>query len=131
MKVTEVIVSAGRTFSHPYEQYSNLKPHVTFKATLEPGDDPDAVTKALAAKAEGFIEDHKVMMLDQIRRLHRLSEQEQRMRSLERQISDAQQELVTLRSNKPLLEDKAATVELSDDNDQTDDDRLSERLRRY
>lgn len=31
MKVIEIIVSAGRTFNHPNESYSNLRPQVSVR----------------------------------------------------------------------------------------------------
>ncbi len=39
MVVTEIVVSAGRTFNHPYEQFSILKPSVTLKARIDEGED--------------------------------------------------------------------------------------------
>ena len=40
MKITEIVVSAGRTFNHPYENFSNLRPQVTLKATPDEGESP-------------------------------------------------------------------------------------------
>lgn len=97
MKVTEVIVSAGRTFNDPYESYANHKPHVTLKATLADGDDPEAAVKALQAKAEALAEDHKQLMLQQIRDAHNLSERQREVRNLEAQITCAQSRLNDLR----------------------------------
>jgi hypothetical protein len=51
MKVTEIIVSAGRTFNHPYEDYSNLKPQVTLKATVDDGENFEDAVKELQRKA--------------------------------------------------------------------------------
>ena len=39
MKITNIVVRAGRTFNHPHESYSNLKPEVELTATLDEGDD--------------------------------------------------------------------------------------------
>jgi len=57
MQVTEVIVSAGRTFNHPYESYSNLRPMVTVKARLGPDEDPTKAINQLQALAEKTVED--------------------------------------------------------------------------
>ena len=34
MKIQTITVTAGRTFNHPHEQYSNLRPEVQMTATL-------------------------------------------------------------------------------------------------
>jgi ABC-type transporter Mla subunit MlaD len=103
MQVTEVIVSAGRTFNHPYENYSNLKPQVTFKATLSEGEDVAAVTKELQAQAEGMVEDHKQNMLKSINQLYQLTQAKAEVEGLERQIRSAQHVLETLREDNPQL----------------------------
>ena len=58
-KITEITVSAGRTFNHPHESFSNLKPHVALKVEVLPGEDAGEVAKALQAQAEGLVEDLK------------------------------------------------------------------------
>jgi hypothetical protein len=35
MKINSITVTAGRTFNHPHEQYSNLRPEVTMTATRD------------------------------------------------------------------------------------------------
>lgn len=92
MKVKEIEVSAGRTFNHPYESYSNLKPSVTMKATLDDDDDPVKCTQQLQAKAEELVEDHKRIMLKQ-----------QEVHRLESQIKSAQSELDRLRDGTKAL----------------------------
>jgi hypothetical protein len=52
MKVNEIRVSAGRTFNHPYESYSNLRFDVHLNAKLDEGEDPVAATRQLQAQAE-------------------------------------------------------------------------------
>lgn len=99
MQVTEVIVSAGRTFNHPYEQYANLKPHITLKAVLSPDDDPQKAIRELQAKAEGMVEDHKTMMLQQIKDRYNMTRQQQEVASLEREIQSAQERLDRLRES--------------------------------
>ena len=63
MEITEITVSAGRTFNHPYETYSNLRPGVTVKATLAPGENPTKAINELQALAEKTVEDHKQALL--------------------------------------------------------------------
>ena len=55
MQITEITVHAGRTFNHPYESYSNLRPSLTLRAILTDGEDHLAATKALQAQAEGLV----------------------------------------------------------------------------
>lgn len=99
--VTEIVVSSGRTVNHPYESYSNLKPHVTLKATILPEDDFEVEYKKLHAKAERMIEDHKDTLLAGIRSIHDMREAEREITSLERQINHAQSQLIRLREELP------------------------------
>lgn len=103
MKITEIIVSAGRTFNHPYESYSNLRPQVTLKSTLEDGDNPQQAVKALQAQAEQQIEDHKQRMLAQMEALYELQLAERDIMSLEEQIKKASERLVRLREDRKAL----------------------------
>jgi len=103
MQVTEISVSAGRTFNHPYESFSNLKPHLTLKAALDEGEDPAAVAKDLQAKAEQLVEDHKQNMLKSLEELHNLTLAQQEMMSLERQLKNAQERIDELRKDNPQL----------------------------
>ena len=100
-KVTEIIVSAGRTFNHPHESYSNLRPQVTMKAEVLPGEDPCEVAKALQAQAEGLVEDHKQSMLNSIEELYELSETQARIAGLRSTIERAQQQLNDARKGLP------------------------------
>lgn len=67
MQVTEIEVSAGRTFNHPYESYSNFRPHITLRASLTAGEDPEAAAKLLQGKAEQLMDDHKENTLKKLR----------------------------------------------------------------
>ena len=99
MQVTEIVVSAGRTFNHPYEQYSNLKPHVTVKASLSEGEDFQAAIKELQSVAEGLVEDHKRNLLASIEELQEMSRRQQEVTRLESTIRRAQQDLDRLRES--------------------------------
>jgi chromosome segregation ATPase len=104
MKITEIVVSAGRTFNHPYENFSNLRPQVTLKATLDEGDDPHAAAKELQGKAEKLVEDHKQNMLQTLRELHHLSMAKQEMYDVERKLADLNARLKDLREENQQLE---------------------------
>jgi hypothetical protein len=103
MQVTEIVVSAGRTFNHPYEEYSNLRPQVTMKATLTEGDDPDTATQALQAKAEKLVEDHKQNLLAQLRELYQIGRAKAELQDLERNLKSAQERVRELREENPQL----------------------------
>lgn len=104
MEVKEIIVSAGRTFNHPYESYSNLRPEVTLKASLSDGEDPDACAQALQAKAEKLVEDHKTAMLKQLEELYNLSQAKQEIADLEVRLRASQERIKELRVNHPQLQ---------------------------
>lgn len=104
MKINTIQVTAGRTFNHPHEQYSNLRPSVTMVATLEEGEDPGAATRELQAKAEQIVEDHKQGLLQSIEELYQLTERQAEMRGLQRQLEAAQKRLETIRSENPTLQ---------------------------
>ncbi|MDA8123503.1 MAG: hypothetical protein M0Z38_13185 [Deltaproteobacteria bacterium] len=103
MKITEIVVSAGRTFNHPYEQFSNLRPQVTLKATIEGEDDPLAAAKELQGKAEALVEDHKRSMLQTLHELHHLSMAKQEVYDVERKLANLNDRLTELRKENPQL----------------------------
>lgn len=115
MKVTEVIVSAGRTFNHPHESYSNLKPQVTMKATLEDGEDPVASAKKLQAQCEELVEDHKRNMLKSLEDLYDLTERQKEMMSLRGSLEKAQARLSEIREHYPQLEQVSLPLAGKDD----------------
>lgn len=104
MRVNEVTVSAGRTFSHPYEEYSNLRPGVTIRAVLDPEEDFVAVTRELQAKAEDLVERHKEAMLHSLRQIHTLSAAQRRLASLEREIAARHVEIEEVRRQTAEIE---------------------------
>lgn len=103
MKVQEIVVSAGRTFNHPYESYSNLRPHVQLRATLEDGEDFKEAVQTLQNAAEGLVEDHKQNMLASIERLENMSRQQQEMQGLEATLKKAQERINEIRGKYPQL----------------------------
>jgi len=104
MKITEINVSAGRTFNHPHETYSNLRPSVNLKATIEDGDDPIAVAKDLQSQAEQLVEDHKQNMLKSLEELYDLTERQREMTGLQEQLKRAQNRLDEIRKYYPSLQ---------------------------
>lgn len=102
MKITEIIVSAGRVVPHPTAQYSNFKPNLTLKATLDESEDLETAVKELQAKAEKLVEDHKNNLVESIQHLEEVAREEQEFRSLEEQMRRAQERLERLRANPSL-----------------------------
>jgi hypothetical protein len=107
MKITEIKVTAARTFNHPHEQYSNLRPAITMTASLDDVDDPDDATKALQAKAERLVEDHKQHLLDSLDKIYEMQAIDHEMANLERQLTSAQQRLEQLRASRAVDTQKA------------------------
>lgn len=103
MTITEIVVSAGRTFNHPYEQYSNLKPAVTVKAALSEDDNPAEVVRELQNRAEGWVEDHKQGLLRSIEELMQLTQRQAQRQGLERELKRAQDRLNAIRRENPGL----------------------------
>jgi hypothetical protein len=104
MQITEITVSAGRTFNHPYENFSNLRPSVTVRATLEAREDPHKVLSQLQALAEKSVEDHKQALLTSLEELHYLTETQREMTSLGEQITRSQARLEEIRKRNPSLQ---------------------------
>lgn len=102
-KIIEVTVAAGRKFNHPYEDFSNLSPHLSLRAEIQDGEDPEAVIKALQAQAESLVEDHKQNMLASLHQLHLMSQYERKVARLELSITQAQEELEKLREQQEAL----------------------------
>src|SRR5216684_1345039 len=103
MKIKTITVTAGRTFNHPHEQYSNLRPEVTMVAELAEGEDALAATKQLQQQAEGLVEDHKQGLLKSLEELYQLTERQAEMRGLQKELSKAQTRLSEIRSEHPEL----------------------------
>jgi Zn-dependent M16 (insulinase) family peptidase len=122
MKITEIVVSAGRTFNHPYESYSNFKPQVTLKATLTEKDEPIAATKKLQAAAEQLVEEQKQRMLQDLEDLQNQARRQATIASLERTIKQAQDELAEMREAKALV----SPGETEDDDDNDDEEEMED-----
>lgn len=103
MQVTEITVHAGRTFSHPHESYSNLKPGVSLKAILAEGEDPIIATRDLQAKAEQLVEDHKRNLLGSIEQVYDMAMRDQEITKLESLIRTSQSRLESIRQNGKAL----------------------------
>jgi hypothetical protein len=97
MKIHNIHVSAGRTFNHPFEQYSNFRCDVQLQAGLEPDEDPVAATQALQAQVEKIAEDHKQDLLKNIRKLQEISRANEEISELERRTDMALNRIKELR----------------------------------
>jgi chromosome segregation ATPase len=103
VQITNIEISAGRTFNHPREQYSNLRPEVRLTASLEPGEDVNAKVQELQAKAEKLVEDHKNNLLAEIESLHELTEHQAELVNLETNLRRAQERIEEIRRDYPAL----------------------------
>ncbi len=103
IQIQEITVTAARTFNHPHEQYSNLRPEVTIRATLGPDDDATAAVKAMQAQAEGLVEDHKRNMLQSINELYEMSQEQAELKGLQKQLTGAQARIDEIRAKHPQL----------------------------
>lgn len=103
MIINRIVVTAGRTFNHPHEQFSNLRPTVQLDATLTDGEDAGKAARELQQKAEGLVEDHKQGLLRSIEELYQLSERQAEVRGLERELRRAQDRLEEIRKQNPTL----------------------------
>lgn len=99
MKIEKITVSAGRTFNHPFESYSNLRPEVHLVASVEDGDDPEKCAKELQAKAESLVEDHKQNMLRSLEMIREMDIRNREMARLGSLIKTSQEALERYRGN--------------------------------
>ena len=112
MKIKEITVHAGRTFNHPFESYSNLRPSVSMTADISENEDPEEAIRTLQAKAEGLVEDHKQNMLSSLEEIHDLEMKNHEIKGLEEQLTRTQFRLDEIRKENPRLSD---AVEETDD----------------
>jgi len=104
MTIKTITVTAGRTFNHPHEQYSNLRPEVTMIASLDDGEDATKAAQELQARAEQLVEDHKRGLLSSIEELFQLTERQSEMRGLQKELQRAQMRLEEIRKEHPALQ---------------------------
>lgn len=97
MTTKTIKVTAGRTFNHPHEQYSNLRPEVAIEAVLTDGEDVAAAVRTLQQQAEGLVEDHKQNLLKSIEELYQLSTRQAEMRGLQRELERVSSRLEEVR----------------------------------
>lgn len=103
MQITQITVSAGRTFNDPSENYSNYKPYLTLTATLAPEDNPTDQIHELQAYAERLMDAHKRKMLSDLRALEAASHIRQEVSDLEAKITRFQERLEMIKKNSPEL----------------------------
>ena len=129
-RITKVSVSAGRTFNHPHESYSNLRPQVHFEAEIQEGEDHLEVAKQLQAQAEGLVEDHKRAMLQSIEELYDMGVKQARIAGLRSTIERPQRDLDEARKSLPAPENANYPLldpcddESEDDEDEDDEEKL-------
>lgn len=103
MTIKTIQVTAGRTFNHPHEQYSNLRPEVVMTAELSGGEDAHVAVRDLQQRAEGLVEDHKRSLLQSIEELYQLTERQAEARGLQEQLDRTQKRLEEIRAAHPEL----------------------------
>lgn len=103
MQITQITVSAGRTFNDPYEQYANYKPYLTLTATIDPDtEDPTACVQGLQHQAETLMDAHKRKMLSDMCALHETNRMLEQAEELEALIKRSTERLAQLRKAKIL-----------------------------
>ena len=70
--ITQITVSCGAGFNHPYEQYANFKPRVSITAEISPTDHAPTVTKYLQDLALTAVTEEKERILARLDREHDL-----------------------------------------------------------
>lgn len=106
MKIEKITVRAGRVVPHPLHNYGNVKSDLEIVATLEEGDDPEAVRRQLQAKCESDVEMHVAELKESIRDFQNYTTKATRIRRLETELADRQKELDAIKSEfeeRPLL----------------------------
>lgn len=93
MEVKKISVSAGRTFNHPYEQYSNLRFDIHLEAEIREGGDYMQCVQALQHEAETRAEEHKAALLKDIHLLEEAARVSSKVSDLERRIKEANADL--------------------------------------
>lgn len=103
MTIEKIQVTAARTFKHPHESYSNLRPSVLLMASVAPDEDVNKCVKQLQQQAEGLVEDHKQGLIKSLEELWQLTERQAEVRGLESQLKRAQSRLDEIRAENPSL----------------------------
>ena len=103
MEIKQITVTAGRTFNHPFEQYSNLRPELTITATLAPGEDLDHATRTLQARAEKLMEQHKENLLETISLVEQEKSRRAEVERIRRQINQTRADLENAQQGKTQL----------------------------
>lgn len=105
MKIIQITVSAGRVLPHPTEQFSNLRPSLSYTAIVEADDDPMEKTRELQALAERAIEEHKAALMVNIREIQERAELETEIAHWEKQAEKAEVELEHLREKRSISDE--------------------------
>ena len=104
MKIKTISVSAGRTFNHPHEHHSNLRPEVILTAEILDSEDAVACARQLQMQAEGLVDDHTQAILRSLEELYKLTERQAEMQGLKRELERAQLRLEAIRKDHPEID---------------------------
>ncbi len=108
MIVKDIEVIAGRVVSHPRESYANIRCSLKLGATIADGEDYATAVKALQAKAEQLIEEHKDTLLAAIVARDDLREADREIASLQVDLQSRQEQLERARSRRDEIMGKPA-----------------------
>jgi hypothetical protein len=106
--VTEITVSAGTSFNHPFESYSNFKPAVTIKVAVASDEDPKPIIERYQQRAHDLVLAEKSRILRALEQEHYREEAEQTLARAELQLKGARQNIAAYNAKK---EDEAVDDE--------------------
>ncbi len=97
MQITEITVTAGRVLPHPEHAYANIRPEVTLRAMLQPGDEPGQAVRALQLQAERLVEDHATVLVASIEQRKIAQHEMDQISRLEQSVQSGQAQLEEIR----------------------------------
>ena len=102
MKITKIVVTAGRSLDNPFEEDEKLRPRVKLEAELHENDNPKASIAELQAEAEQLVDQHKNMLLDELKKKNEIRQEQLYLKRLERNVKYDRE---SLRENEARLEE--------------------------
>lgn len=120
MKITRIVVNAGRTLPHPCQSYANLRPSVTMEAQLDESEDPREAVRHLQIQAERAVEEHAATLIASLEERQVMETEIAEIGRLERSMADGQSRLEKLKQQamertKKLTQNELFTSEERDE----------------
>lgn len=91
MKIKNIKVTAGRTFPHPLENFSNIKFELSISAEIEESENFEKALDILRVEAETLAEAHKRELIEDHKKLEALKEQRRDVERLQENIDQNQE----------------------------------------